>query len=212
VREFVAAILAPARRNTFPELFRPLADQIAQLGAINSLSQVLIKLTAPGVPDIYQGNEMWDLSLVDPDNRRPVDYEKRRQALAGIAQAAPEDMITHWRDGRIKLFLTHKLLQYRREHFDLFAKGDYLPVQAAGVFGDSVFSYVRAYERQTLLVIAPRLSGRVGFPPLGERWQETAVDFPAPQPLRDLFTGRDFDPSVGRSLAVFPFAAFVTGA
>ncbi len=73
----------PAKRNTFPGLFRPLAEQIARLGAINSLSQTLIKLTAPGVPDIYQGNEMWDLSLVDPDNRRPVDYDARRKALAG---------------------------------------------------------------------------------------------------------------------------------
>ena len=212
VREFVAAILAPAPRNTFPELFRPLADQIAQLGAINSLSQVLIKLTVPGVPDIYQGSEIWDLSLVDPDNRRPVDYEKRRQTLAAIAQATPGDLLAHWRDGRIKLFLTHKLLQYRREHFDLFAKGDYLPVEASGTFAESVFAYIRAYEGQTMLVIAPRLTARVGFPPLGERWHDTTLDFLASQPLRDLFTGRDFQPRLADSLAVLPFAAFGTTA
>ena len=127
---------APEKRNTFLGLFRPLAEQLAQLGAINSLSQTLIKLTAPGVPDIYQGNELWDFSLVDPDNRRPVDYEARRKALAEIGNASPEDLLANWKDGRIKLFLTHKLLSYRRDHFDLFAKGDYLPVQASGAFAE----------------------------------------------------------------------------
>jgi len=210
VGEFIAAILGTGKRNTFPELFGSLADQIAQLGAINSLSQTLIKLTVPGVPDIYQGNEIWNLSLVDPDNRRPVDYEKRRQALAESAEASADDLLNHWRDGRIKLFLTHKLLRYRREHFDLFAKGDYLPVQVSGAFAESVFAYVRRHEGLTLLVIAPRLSGRVGFPPIGELWQDTALDFQPSHPLRDLFTGRDFSPRLAEGLAALPFAAFVT--
>lgn len=209
VREFIAAILGTGKRNTFPELFRPLAEQLAQLGAINSLSQVLIKLTAPGMPDIYQGNEMWNLSLVDPDNRRPVDYEMRRKALAGLAEAAPEELLTNWKDGRIKLFLTHKVLRFRREHFELFAKGDYLPVPASGAFADSVFAYARRFEGRTVLVVAPRLSGRVGFPPIGEVWQDTALDFQPGQPLRDLFTGREFSPRLAESFGVLPFGVFV---
>jgi (1->4)-alpha-D-glucan 1-alpha-D-glucosylmutase len=210
VREFIAAILGDSRRNTFPALFRPLAEQIAQLGAINALSQVLVKLTAPGVPDIYQGNELWDFSLVDPDNRRSVDYDARRRALAAIAQASPDDLLANWKDGRIKLFLTHKLLQYRRAHFDLFAKGDYLPVQLAGAYAESAFAFARRHEGPALLVIAPRLSGSVGFPPTGERWKDTALDFQPARPMRDLFTGRDFSPRLAETLAALPFAAFVT--
>jgi (1->4)-alpha-D-glucan 1-alpha-D-glucosylmutase len=209
-REFIAAILGAGESNKFPGLFRPLAEQLAQLGAVNSLSQTLIKLTAPGVPDIYQGNEMWDLSLVDPDNRRPVDYEARRHALAGLAHAAPEELWSNWRDGRIKLFLTHKLLHFRRENFDLFARGDYLPVQASGLFAESAFAYARRHEGRTMLVIAPRLSGRVGFPPIGDLWQDTALDFRPAQPLRDLFTGRDFSPRLADCLATLPFAVFVS--
>jgi (1->4)-alpha-D-glucan 1-alpha-D-glucosylmutase len=210
VREFIAAILEPAKRNTFPDLFRPLADQLAQVGAINSLSQLLIKLTAPGVPDIYQGNELWDLSLVDPDNRHSVDYEARRQALSGIKQASPGDLLTHWKDGRIKLFLTHKLLQFRREQFDLFAAGDYLPIQATGAYAQSVFAYARRHEAQTLVVIASRLSARIGFPPIGDCWQDTVLDFQPVQLLRDIFTARNFSPRLSESLSSLPFAAFVS--
>jgi (1->4)-alpha-D-glucan 1-alpha-D-glucosylmutase len=210
VREFIAAILTPARGNKFPELMRPVADQLAELGAVNALSQTLIKFTVPGVPDIYQGNEMWDLSLVDPDNRRPVDYDMRRAALAGLADANPNDLLAHWRDGRIKLLLTHRILHFRRERFDLFAKGDYLPVNATGAFAESVFAFARRHEDQTILVIAPRLSARVGFPPIGDRWQDTALDFQPSGPLRDLFTGREYSPRLAESLAALPFAAFVT--
>ncbi len=209
VKEFIAAILGTGKRNTFPELFRPLAEQLAQLGAVNSLSQTLIKLTAPGVPDIYQGNEVWDLSLVDPDNRRSVDYEARRTALAGIGNVAPEELLANWKDGRIKLFLTHKMLRFRREHFELFAKGDYVPVQATGAFAESVFAYARRYEGQTALIIAPRLSGRVGFWPVGKVWSDTGVEFQG-EGLRDLFTGREFSGRVEESLGVLPFGVFVS--
>ena len=212
VRDFIASILAPAKRNAFPDLFQPLAQRIAQLGAVNSLSQILIKLTAPGMPDIYQGTELWDLNLVDPDNRRPVDYAARRGALASIGSATPEDLLSNWKDGRIKLFLTHKLLRYRREHFDLFASGDYLPVQSSGAFADSAFAYARRHEGKTLLVIAPRLSGRLGFTPIGNLWQDTMLDFQPAQPLRDLFTGRDFSPRIADALGSLPFAAFTTAA
>jgi len=210
IHEFIASILTPVRGNKFPGLLRPVAERLAELGAVNSLSQTLIKFTVPGVPDIYQGNEMWDLSLVDPDNRRPVDYDARRAALAGLVNADPNDLLANWRDGRIKLFLTHKILHYRRGHFDLFAKGDYLPVNATGTYAESVFAFARRYENQTILVIVPRLTARVGFPPLGDLWQDTALDFQPAGPFRDLFTGREYSPRLAETFATLPFAAFVT--
>jgi (1->4)-alpha-D-glucan 1-alpha-D-glucosylmutase len=139
-----------------------------------------------------------------------VDYDARRKILDGLAGADPADLLINWRDGRIKLYLTSRLLGYRREHFDLFAKGEYQPVQTSGAFAQSLFAYAREQESQTILVIAPRLSGRVGFPPLGALWRDTALDFIPAQPLRDIFTGRDFSPRLAESLAVLPFAAFVS--
>ncbi|MGA3172107.1 MAG: malto-oligosyltrehalose synthase [Chthoniobacteraceae bacterium] len=211
VREFIAAILDTKKRNSFLDVFQPIAEEIAQIGAINSLSQLLIKLTAPGVPDIYQGDEIWDLSLVDPDNRRAVDYEKRRQMLREVRRDSPEEMMANWRDGRIKMFLTQKMLTYRREHFELFAKGEYLPVQSTGAYAESVFAYARRYEGLMLLVIAPRVTERVGFPPIGERWKDTVVDFQAGQTMRDLFTGRDYFAPLTQSLAALPFAMYAGG-
>ncbi|MCA1659348.1 MAG: malto-oligosyltrehalose synthase, partial [Verrucomicrobiaceae bacterium] len=109
-RDFVARLLEPGAKNRFVPVLLPLVEEIARLGAINSLSQVVLKLTSPGVPDIYQGNEIWDYSLVDPDNRRPVDYAKRREMLQSLGKTAPDELLTNWADGRIKLFVTQKLL------------------------------------------------------------------------------------------------------
>ncbi|HEY8834756.1 MAG TPA: malto-oligosyltrehalose synthase, partial [Chthoniobacterales bacterium] len=103
--EFVARVLDSSPKNKFLPSFLPVAEEIARLGAINSLSQVVVKLTAPGVPDIYQGNEIWDFSLVDPDNRRPVDYARRREMLRSLENASPGELLRQWPDGRIKLFL-----------------------------------------------------------------------------------------------------------
>ena len=91
------------RRTNFFRTFIPVAEEIARLGAINSLAQTVLKLTAPGVPDIYQGNEIWDFSLVDPDNRRPVDYDLRRKMLCGLKNATAQELLGNWPDGRIKL-------------------------------------------------------------------------------------------------------------
>src|SRR4029077_12077275 len=114
VCEFIAAILAPDSRNRFPPSLGSIAGPIAEIGAINSLAQTVLKLTCPGVPDFYQGCELWDFSLVDPDNRRPVDYGLRQQRLDAL-EATPEEMLEHWRDGRIKLWVIHTLLKLRRE-------------------------------------------------------------------------------------------------
>src|SRR5215813_3329973 len=134
--DFVARILDPSPRNKFLPIFLPAAKEIARLGAINSLTQTLLKLTSPGIPDIYQGNEIWDYSLVDPDNRRPVDYKRRREMLELLATANLQRLVPNWPDGRIKMFLTQRVLQFRREHVELFQRGDYLPLHPSGTFAE----------------------------------------------------------------------------
>jgi Maltooligosyl trehalose synthase len=164
-------------RQIFPD-FPPVAQEIACLGAINSLAQTLLKLTSPGVPDIYQGNEIWDYSLVDPDNRRPVDYQLRQRMLDGLATARLDELMPTWPDGRIKMFLTQRVLRFRREHPDLFERGEYLPIQASGTFAECCVSFARRFENKWIVVIAPRLSSRIGFPPIGELWKDTAIELP----------------------------------
>src|SRR5512132_2789887 len=162
MRDFVVKVLDPSPRNKFLPIFLPVAQEIARLGAINSLTQTLLKLTSPGVPDIYQGNEIWNYSLVDPDNRQPVDYKRRREILEALTVSAPEELMRNWPDGRIKMFLTQRVLQFRREHVDLFQRGDYLPLVASGAFAESCVSFVLSLAGKWIVVIAPRLSARIG--------------------------------------------------
>ena len=168
VADFIARILDPSPRNRFLESFIPLAGEVARMGAINSLSQVLLKLTAPGVPDVYQGNEIWDFSLVDPDNRRPVDYLERKKMLDALKGADPGELLDNWSDGRIKLFLTHRLLTFRRENPELFRDGSYRPLGLTGEFADCCIAFAREWEGKSIVVLAPRLSSRIGFPPIGD--------------------------------------------
>jgi (1->4)-alpha-D-glucan 1-alpha-D-glucosylmutase len=177
-REFVGKILEPTSKNKFLPAFLPVAGEIARLGAINSLSQTLLKFTSPGVPDIYQGTEIWDFSLVDPDNRRPVDYRLRREMLQTLGKVRPEELLAGWADGRIKLFLTQRVLQLRRNHAELFASGNYVPAQTSGMYRDSAVSFARQLDQYWILVIAPRLTARIGFPPVGERWGDTVLEIP----------------------------------
>jgi (1->4)-alpha-D-glucan 1-alpha-D-glucosylmutase len=193
MHDFVAKILDSSPRNKFLPAFLPVAQEIARLGAINSLTQVALKLTSPGVPDIYQGNEIWDYSLVDPDNRRPVDYQQRREMLAALSAAVPEELMRHWPNGRIKMFLTQRVLQFRREHADLFQRGGYSPVRASGTFAECCVSFGRELAGKWIVVIAPRLTSRIGFPPVGERWKDTPIELPETFSLEnahDLFTCR----------------------
>src|SRR4029434_6372054 len=132
MRDFVAKILDSSPRNKFLPIFIPAAKEIIRLGAINSVTQTLLKLTSPGVPDIYQGTEIWDYSLVDPDNRRPVDYELRRQMLKSLSTVTPGELMQTWPDGRIKLFLIKHIVRLRREHAKLFERGEYIPLHTSG--------------------------------------------------------------------------------
>jgi (1->4)-alpha-D-glucan 1-alpha-D-glucosylmutase len=214
MRDFVAKILDPSPRNKFIPLFIPVAKEIARLGAVNSLAQILLKLTSPGVPDIYQGNEIWDYSLVDPDNRRPVDYKRRRGMLESLATANAQDLMRDWADGRIKMFLTQRVSQFRRKHIELFHHGEYLPLTPSGTLAECCVSFARELEDQWIIVIAPRLSSHVGFPPIGESWKDTLVDFPETLPLahaHDLFTCRpipvqDRRVKLADALSILPFA------
>jgi (1->4)-alpha-D-glucan 1-alpha-D-glucosylmutase len=214
MQEFVARILEAGPRNKFLPAFLPVAAEIARLGAINSLAQTVIKLTAPGVPDIYQGTEIWDDSLVDPDNRRPIDYDRRREVLTQIEKVPANELMQCWPDGRIKMRLTQRLLHLRRENPELFREGIYEPINFGGAFADCAIGFVRRHRDRAIIVIVPRLSSRVGFPPIGDRWQDTHVVLPSGlSNLRDVFSDRKV--RVGNSqlrLAVamsqLPFAVF----
>src|SRR6266849_6397822 len=152
MRDFIGKTLGSPPRNKFLPGFLPVAQEIARLGAINSLTQTLLKLTLPGVPDIYQGNEIWDYSLVDPDNRRPVDYNRRREMLDALLAATPNELIRNWPDGRIKMFLTQRVLQFRREHVDLFQRGEYLPLAVNGTLAESCVSFARVLAGKWIVV------------------------------------------------------------
>src|SRR5437773_152554 len=213
VGTFVAKILDPSARNKFLPIFLPVAQEIARLGAVNSLTQTLLKLTSPGVPDIYQGTEIWDYSLVDPDNRRPVDYVQRREMLETLETATPDNLMRAWPDGRIKMFLTQRVLRFRREHADLFQRGEYLPLLAGGIFAECCVGFARHLADEWIAVIAPRLSSRVGFPPVGGLWKDTIFELPEILSLaqaHDMFTcqplpvrGREV--KVADALSILPF-------
>lgn len=205
--QFIRAALEAREGNLFLSDLMAFQRRISRFGLLNALSQVLCKLTAPGVPDLYQGNETWDFSLVDPDNRRPVDYPKRRAMLATLASADMDtcvdrelirSLVDGLRDGRCKLFLTWKLLQYRRDHAALFREGEYLPLRTAGAHAANVCAFARCHAGTIAVTIAPRLYLRL----LGDRedlplgatvWGDTTIELPTDPadstPLRNLLDG-----------------------
>lgn len=146
-------------------------ETIVMAGRINSLAQALIKFTAPGVPDLYQGTELWALHLVDPDNRRPVDYDERRRALAAVASLSPSAIWQRAEEGLPKIWVTHVALQVRRRHRDAFgARSCYQPVEAAGPFANHVLAFQRGDE---VVTAVPRLVVRAGG-----RWAHTTIALP----------------------------------
>jgi len=190
---FVEAILVPSDDNIFLSDFRKFQAKVAYHGALNSLSQVLLKIGSPGVPDFYQGTELWDFSLVDPDNRRPVNFQKRVQFLKDLKKRAAKglrplvrQLLSRWQDGRLKLFLTYRALNFRQAHLDLFLHGDYLPLEVAGPQQEMALALARRQGTEWSLVIAPRLTTRnayPGLPPLGARaWGETLLQLPPEAP------------------------------
>ena len=196
VSHFVERALAGPNARTFIPLFVPFQDRVARLGMINSLAQVLIKIASPGVPDFYQGTELWDLTLVDPDNRRPVDFHLRAAWLDELEPildercseadraAAVTALLRHWEDGRVKLLFTAAGLRLRHRCPDVFLDGGYEPLQAGGSRAAHVVAFARDHGGQRAIVVAPRLVaglyGSHAAGPAGEDvWGDTTVTVPA---------------------------------
>ena len=150
---FVRAILDPRRASAFLDSLAPFVDAIAAAGALNGLVQTTLRCTAPGVPDCYQGAEFWDLSLVDPDNRRPVDHTTRERAID--ADVSPTELLSNWRDGRVKQHVVATLLHLRADRAALFTEGKYVPLAVEGVCREHVLAFMRLHGDQRLLVAVP---------------------------------------------------------
>ncbi|HEU4626197.1 MAG TPA: malto-oligosyltrehalose synthase [Steroidobacteraceae bacterium] len=208
LRQFIRLTLERREGNLFPGELADFARRLARFGFLNSLAQTLCKLTAPGVPDIYQGNEIWDDSLVDPDNRRPVDYDLRRRLLADVRDWTSREQLQagldSLEDGRCKLFVTFKTLELRRGQERLFRDGAYVPLTVSGASAQHVLAFARRADDQLAIVAVPRLSARLlGWRealPLGAGvWGETRIDIPPrvhvaeAGPLRNVLTGETIE-------------------
>jgi (1->4)-alpha-D-glucan 1-alpha-D-glucosylmutase len=211
VTDFIAEILDP--NHGFRAQFEPAAKRIAWHGMLNSLTQTILKLTAPGVPDIYQGNELWDFTLVDPDNRHPVDYGSRTKILSEIQKENGESLFGSWEDGRIKMFVVSRLLHLRRTAPWLFQKGTYASFYGDGEFADSCIAFSREFDFQKILVIAPRFTTRLSTEDRHFDWKKTEVLLDSSiGGMKDLFTERvvpkGSDSIPLKNLDSFPFAVF----
>jgi (1->4)-alpha-D-glucan 1-alpha-D-glucosylmutase len=219
VERFVAAILSGAGAPAFLPAFVPFARRVARVGAVNSLAQLVLKLVSPGVPDFYQGTELWDLTLVDPDNRRAVDFERRRAWLAEMdpllerlaadpAAAGVEHLdpwLSNWTDGRIKLFVTAAGLRLRRRESTLLREGAYVPLVVEGTHREHVVACAREAAGTTIIAVVPRLVARLtdsshGLVIPAESWADTRIQLPDGWRGRwqDVFTGRICTPDPGR--------------
>jgi (1->4)-alpha-D-glucan 1-alpha-D-glucosylmutase len=188
------------RAAAFLGSFVPFVHKVADCGVDKSLIQTVLKLTSPGVPDLYNGSELWDLSMVDPDNRRPTDYALRAQRLQQIDERLESDRIQcmrdlrrDWRDGGIKLAAIATLLRHRQNHEQLYAEGDYQPLPASGARADDVCAFARTRNGKRLIVAVARRGSRSQA---ATAWQDTAL--PIPEGLRrghwrELLSGRVLD-------------------
>ena len=185
-RDFIRALLDPVPGNEFLNDFTRFQHNLVQAGLLNSLSQVLLKIASPGVPDFYQGNEIWNFSLVDPDNRRPVDYSSIRSMLEKLddgGQGDPAELVARLMrdpsDGGIKLYVTSRALRLRRENRDLFRKGSYLPMRIAGSRQKHIVAFARTMGRRCAIAVAGRFFLEMGggrLVPVGEdAWRDTLI-------------------------------------
>lgn len=199
---FVDSILGNGD-TAFVRSFMELAGFVSRIGMLNSLSQTLLKITSPGMPDLYQGTELWDLSLVDPDNRRPVDFNSRatmlRELQSSETQLGLQDLcrrlLLDMEDGAIKLFVIWKALVYRRDNRDIFDQGSYTPWSVAGQGEESVIAFTRETEAKQVLVVVPRfishmIREEIRYPHGPEVWGDTVLEFPKDSDQSQL-TGAD---------------------
>ena len=231
--KFIDSILSRSARDPFMKDFTPFQNKISYFGMFNSLAQTLLKITSPGVPDFYQGTELWDFSLVDPDNRRPVDFAvrkkmlkrlKKQMAIKGrnLAKVARR-LFTSWEDGTIKLYVISSVLNYRKEHHALFKDGSYTPLAADGSLKDLVCAFARLGEDEAVITVVPRFLTRllksVSEKPFGkDLWGDTAITIPdeiAAKAYRNIFTGETITTTeqngkrrlpIGEVFANFPVA------
>ncbi len=214
LREFAASILDLVDENLFLRDFREFQRVVAFYGALGSLGQVLLKIASPGVPDFYQGTELWNFSLVDPDNRRPVDFRHLSGILAGLKSEESRGLLplarkllSGWEDGRVKLYLTYRALNFRKVHRELFTRGEYTPLEVKGHGQDHACAFARHLGGRWVLAAAPRLLARLatalkapqergdlpaaGRMPEDPAWGESCLVLPeqAPAVWRNIFTG-----------------------
>jgi (1->4)-alpha-D-glucan 1-alpha-D-glucosylmutase len=188
--KFVAKMFSSQDNREFLEDFRQFQKKVAYFGMVNGLSQTLLKIAAPGVPDFYQGSELWDLRLVDPDNRGPIAFDKRAAALHSIANGDAADsgqalrhLIEHWHDGRIKLYLIWKAIRFRRDHADLFRDGEFVPLQSAGSYSRNVTAFLRRQGTSWALAVVPRWLSQLPAKGKGEfNWGDTKIILPSDSP------------------------------
>ncbi len=231
IAQFIESTLVGTRAKPFLAQFLPFQKRVAELGMINALSQLTLKMTAPGVPDIFQGSELWDLNLVDPDNRRPVDFASRQSMLADIsarlASASPccakrnlaTQLLADWKTGAVKLFLTAHGLGLRKRRPDVFLRGDYQPLAASGTFAANLVAFARTLEGTAVIAVAPRLiTGITGFEnglPLSAAWGDTELELGklSALPLRNVFTGQQVNGrlKVQELFSSFPVAILSSG-
>jgi (1->4)-alpha-D-glucan 1-alpha-D-glucosylmutase len=219
VQGFLADILTPGARGgetRFVESLQSVLPQLQLFGGINSLSQVLLKVTSPGVPDFYQGSELWNLSLVDPDNRRPVNFEFRARLLEDLVRKGEQqcllevcrEVLESFSDGRVKLWTTYRALHIRREHPEVFRRGDYIPLAVDHDKPGHAVAFLRGDTTRCVLTVAPRFTctlmhGKAAMP-LGAAWGNASIALPADTPATFVngFTGETLSVGLNRSLQV----------
>jgi (1->4)-alpha-D-glucan 1-alpha-D-glucosylmutase len=205
---FIGKIFAEPAGNPFLASVMRFLPPVLRLGAINGIAQTVLKSTLPGVPDFYQGSEFWDLSMVDPDNRRPVDFAARARALDALSGMELAAALARWRDGSLKLFITQRLLALRNRLPDLFREGDYRPLAVAGPAKDHVVAFSRRWQNAEIVVLVCRLVARrlhgdrsALWPDGGSFLAETRIADVASRPWTDAFSGVATN-SCARGLAV----------
>ena len=219
VSKFVKEVLVADLENSFLSDFIQFHRRVAYPGMLNSLSQAILKIASPGVPDFYQGTELWDLSLVDPDNRRPVDFGKRINLLEELKQRERENrhsfiqgLLSGWVDGKIKLYVTYKGLGFRRSQKSLFEEGNYIPIDAFDGTRNHICAFARQKGEAWALVAVPRLITKLitaDRPPLGEEsWGSSALVLPedTPESWFNIFTGEELKVVVSEQRKLLPLA------
>jgi len=218
VLRFVKSVL---ESQEFRDSFLPFQRKVAYFGMLNSLSQTLIKLTAPGVPDIYQGNELWEFSLVDPDNRRPVDYKARRRTLQVLKNAfdsthqsivpKARELAQNMEDGRIKLYTLWRVLALRKQRPELFREGKYIPLRITGEKAKHVLAFARIAADGLLITAVPRLcaellGGKHNLVGDCDIWGDTRIELlPTPQTrFENLLTGEPVESEGQTNTASIP--------